>query len=298
MGGGSGPSGAVQYPNYIQNMQALFMTNRPYFSYDDSSLYHDSDSAFRDWHRHPAHSWEDFIDNWTNASAEGTADTANTEGILMTVDTMIGNNPFTGVVTYDPDADSALIKIADAISTLDTEIGSMDTYINDELNAFEDEAKLQHYRSMAVMAGSFRDNNSVISTSFLQGIASLQISHDGKLARARGEAFKTRTVLKERRAGLQMEASKLQIIAQTDRFDKDNHLAVDEQNWELDSLLRGLSGVGAISGVSTTSAGSKEPSKASRILGGAASGAAAGLTVGGPVLGGIGAVLGGLLGTL
>lgn len=296
MGGGSGPSGKVEYPNYIESMQGLLMFNRPYYSFGNDVKYQDADGKFRDFHRNPPHSWEDFVDNWTNASAEGTATDANTQGIMFAADTMIGNNPFTGVLTYDPDASSELLKVADALVVLDTEIDSMDTYIQDELNAFEDEAKLSHYRSMAVMAGSFRDINAVVSTSFLQGITSHQINHDNKLARARGEAFKTRTTLIERRATLQMEASKIQIIARNDQIEKDTNLSLDDQNWELDTLIRALSGIGAIAGVATTTAGSKGPSSAQRMLGGAASGAAAGTMIAPGPGTAIGAVLGAALG--
>ena len=133
MGGGSGPSGKVDYPNYIENMQALLMFNRPFYDFGGDVAYQDADNEFRDFHRHPSHSWEDFEDNWTNISAEGApADTANTQCIMFAADTMIGNNPFTGVVTYDPDASSELLKVADSLVVLDTEIDSMDTYIQDE----------------------------------------------------------------------------------------------------------------------------------------------------------------------
>ncbi len=301
-GGGSGPSGAVDYPNYIENAHSLFMSNRMHWHYEDDVDMQDSDSAFRDFHRHPPLCWEDFVDNWTSVVAEGSADTANTQGVMFAVDTMIGSNPYQSggnpIVSYNPNQRAEITKVKDAMIALDVEIVNMDLYINDALDAFVDEAKLQHYRSMAIMAGSFRDINAVVSTSFLQGMTMHQINHDTKLARGRAEAFKTRTALLERRVGLQLEASKLEIIARSDQNEKDTNLSVDDQNWELDILLRGLSGIGAISGVAagTTSTGRK-PSGATRVLGGAASGAAAG-SVGGPIGTGIGAVLGGLLGGL
>lgn len=265
MGGSGGSSGNVEYPNYIENMQAILMTNRPHWSYDDAN-YNDTDAGtpMRDWHRHPPHSWEDFIDNWTSAIAEGSADTANTQGVLYTADTMIGNNPYTGVVSYDPDTRSELIKIADAITALDTEIDSMDTYIQDELNAFEDEVKLDHYRSMAVSAGSFRDGNAVIGTAFIQGMTLHQINHDNKLARARGETFKTRSGLKERRATLQLEASRIQITARTDQVKEDLALSTEDINWEIDVLGKALEGIGAITGVATV--GSNRTKKSSGLI--------------------------------
>ena len=302
MGGGSGPSGEVKHANYIQNMQSIMMTNRMYFHYSQRAAYKEDDLSFRDFHSNPPHSWEDYIDNWTNISAEGApADTSNTQGVMFAIDASIGSNPFQSggnpVVSYNPNQRAELTRVRNSVMALDIEIDSMDTYIQDELNAFEDEAKLQHYRSMAVMAGSFRDSNSVVSTSFLQGITMHQINHDSKLARARGEAFKTRAALKERRASLHMEASRMEIIAHIDQNEKDTSLSVDDQNWELNTLLRGLSGIGAISGVATgPSTGGTKPSTASRVLGGAASGAAAGGVVGGPPGAAIGGVLGGLAG--
>lgn len=265
MGGSGGSSGNVEYPNYIENMQALLMTNRPHWSYGDAAYNDASDGAKRDWHRHPPHSWEDFIDNWTSVAAEGAGDvTANTQGVLYTADTMIDLNPYTNVVSYDPDTNSELIKIADAITALDTEIDGMDTYIQDELNAFVDESKLEHYRSMAVMAGSFRDVNATTGTAFLQGITSHQINHDNKLARARGEAFKTRSGLKERRAALQIEASRIQITARTDQVKEDLALSTEDVNWEMDVLGKALEGIGAITGVATV--GSNRTKKSSGLV--------------------------------
>lgn len=301
MGGGSGPSGQVEYPNYIENMQSIIMTNRMHWHYEDTQFYEDGTAIWRDFHRHPPHSWEDFVDNWTSVAAEGSADTANTQGLMFAIDAMIGANPFQSggnpVVSYNPNTRAELTRVENSIMSLDVEIDGMDTFIQDELNAFEDEAKLQHYRSMAVMAGSFRDVNSVVSTSFLQGVTYQQINYDNKLARARGDAFKTRAVLMERRANLQMEASKLQIIARVDQNEKDTALSVDDQSWEFNTLLRGLTGIGAISGVATGSStqGSK-PSSASRALGGAASGAALGTAILPGYGTAIGAVVGGVAG--
>jgi len=284
--GGGGSSGQVEYPNYIENIHALMITNRPHWDYG-GGFDDDVDSLPHDFHRHPPSSWENYVDEWTNAHNITGASDANTQGILFAVDTMIANNPYNPgvednpIVTYDPDTNFELSKLEEAMGAIDAEIENIDEFVEDEAQVFEEKSTLRLHRSIARMNSQLRDINAVIGTAQMSGISLMETEHNYAITEARVKANMRRTALLVERAKIQQQVSGTLITALVDQIEKDTALSMDEQNWELDTLLKGLGSIGAISGVAAgvQAGGAGEQSSTQRALGGAMSGAAAGTAI-------------------
>lgn len=322
---GGGPSGAVSFPVYMENI-------------------HNS------WLRHGSVG-SDVVDN----SIIDLINTAQGEG----------GNPYEGETSFDPDAafaatsgspldkmsdqfDSLTTLVAalasedyfstyptiDLLTTLATDVGTMMTAIASVLNnanvtsmvtAFETNKKARFLREISSWTAGMADVNAVNSSSFVIGMALRQKDFDdsvdmferelkinilqkmldttlgsylkGKMVipLSKTELFNRGPDIYAKLARLKMELERLNIIALKEKKDVQLHIEEKEALWDFEVMMYGVNVLSAINGAP---AGRKATSSAGQTaLAGALIGAAIGMEAG-PVGAAVGAGAGALVAIL
>jgi len=240
-----------------------------------------------------------------------------------TMNTALGNSPFSTATAYDPDTEVAnMLSSADDLQTMVTLLGSNNNEVddlasialssNDEIadavsaysNILSDEVDTN---VLPKFEAGMRNINAVQSSSFVIGRAIIAETELKEIARFTAN-LSVQDVSEVRQASLQListqmqyqstatqyivESNRIKVVAKGEE-DKQN-VAYDEQDglWDLEVYKYGGNLMGAISG-SAISQGSEEggSSKTASAIGGALSGAAAGAAFG-PMGAGIGAAAG------
>ncbi len=269
--GGGGGSGAVSYPTYMTDVH------------------------------------NDWLDN--------TGVDTITSSITDVMNSALGNSPFTGLDAYDPDADiTAMIAAEDLLqdlvtllstgTTLDTLISNVldETRIDDLVDEYEADAAA---RLVTTILPRFRrgmqDINAVVSSAFAIGEAVIEAEQERNVNRYSAEIHAKAGLdsaiqviqmkLEYQRIASQMlaEIYRMKIVAKKEETDVNADIDDKDAKWDLEVFQYGANLLSSIGG---GTAGTKGPSRAQSVLGGAMSGAAAG----GMVAGAPGAIVGGVLG--
>ncbi len=205
-------------------------------------------------------SWHsEFMYNAVSGPAAVLMDT-NIMDITDLTTTAGGGNPYTGVVSYDPDTDitDAFVRINNFADVVD----AMGTTIADDVNTFEKRQRLLLARSTNRVAGMFRDINGALSTAYPSALALLEDGYNQDVAAytAKAEIAKVASMEAQANLHLQAEMAKIQILDK--QIEGDTELNREESLWDLNTYLLGVSALGAIAGVaqaSTTKAVSRGP---------------------------------------
>ncbi len=301
-GSGSGSSGKVEYPAYMQT----------------------------------AHG------RWLDASG---ADTP-TYSVTDLLNAAWGNNPFTGLVTYDPDLDiaAALVKLvsfgaltlptslADAITNLITPTTTLvdGTIMNlgvdtdrtgEVIEAYADQLDADiAAKVLPVFQRGMQDINAVMSSAFVIGESLILAERDRNVAKFSAElwfkAYQMRVELIPRLAEIELkyfatlseylrnvahmfiEFYRIKIVAKREEFDDQMHVDESEAKWDIELYQHASNVMAGIAGGSHLVP--NKPNKFASSIGGALSGAAAGAMMGSVIPGigtgvgaGIGAIFGG-----
>lgn len=303
-----GPSGAVDYPDYLEATHVQWLTGG------------------------------------TTADAAA-ALTTSLEDVMETA-LGVGGNPYSSENAHDPSTELtanqtifdtyntavAAIDYSDDFETVVTKAKSMandatlgilltDTEIDAAVTEFEDGAILTNYlRNMTQFHGSMVMINGVMSSAFAFGNAMIQSEYQNSVNRFKANLTLQQKTLraqitqsfvesakdfylwyhsfKDNAARLQTEINRIKIVAEKEQTDRDLEIDVREAEWDFNVFKWGQQFLGSIHGGLPTT---DKPSAAGSAIGGVLSGAATGASIGSAVPGlgtaagaGIGAVLGGL----
>jgi len=219
----------------------------------------------------------------------------------------------TRVDALDPDGDwegavDTVVAKADA-AVFD------DTYVDADIAAFGDALDDQiNNVVLPRFQGGMRDVNAVMSSAFVVGEAIIEGMRDRDVAKY-GSEFRvklnfqrndfvlkgierllqdisTQVEMEKGVAHYTLEANRMRIVAQKEKKDTENSIAVNNGKWDLEVYQYGANLLAAIGGGTVVPTGSDSPSKTQSAIGGALAGA----SIGGNVGGGWGALIGGVLG--
>jgi len=275
---GGGTSGAVSYPAYMETIH------------------------------------NDWLDN--------TGVDTMTSSITDLMDAAVGNSPWTAQAAYDPDADIALMVASHATlqalvtllstgTTLDTLVSNIlsDTYVDDVVDEYEADANARLTTTILPRFQRGMQNiNAVVSSTFVLGQSNIEaevarnvnrFSAELHLKAASDDALKiVQLKLEYQKIATQfiIEMYRIKIVAKKEENDVTMDIDDRDARWDMEVFQYGCNVLAAIAGAS---AGTKGPSTAQSVIGGAMSGVAAGAMAGSafPIVGTLaGAVYGGLLG--
>ncbi len=300
--GGGGPSGAVDFPDYMEDIHV----------------------------------------NWLTGGAKGSPAPALTLSVEDVMNTALaaGGNPYTGESAFDPNASltlasgSPLKKMQDRFDTADAVVTSLDprtdygnfvdkaktkvdeayvteTEITNYVSAYESLLRTRRLTEIARFTSGMADLNAVHSSQFIIGLALIE---DGISREVNQFERELRLRLKERRGMLidsavkdmvqllslevgsninmsqiQAEIERLTIVAKKEQVDRDLELDVLDATWDLTVFQYGANLLAAISGAAHPVP--QQLSKVQSAIGGTLSGAATGAMVG-SIVPGIGTAVG------
>jgi len=228
-----------------------------------------------------------------------------------------GASPWAAAAAYDPDTSitaliaapnnlETLVNLLSAGTSLDTLVGSILDHTRVDTAVTEYAADLDAELVATVLPrfqAGMRDINAVVSSAFVIGQALIEQGHARQLAKFSSalhmKAFSDDAIAV---IGLKLqyqhilsmmiaETNRIKIVAKKEEADTNLKIGESDALWDLEVFQYGANLLASIGG---GVAGTKSPSQAQSVLGGAMSGAAAGAMVSGGNP--IGAIIGGFIG--
>lgn len=284
-GGGGGSSGAVSWPEYLENMHSTWLNAL------NNTLIPEMIAN------------NPFID-------QDAFDPATDLGLAWSA--VCEFDAFVDSLNYINDWTNAITSVK---STVDSNIID-DTYIDADIAAFSDTIENElNTRILPQFKAGMRDVNAVMSSAFVLGEADIystftkEVTKYGtdlraKLHLQRNELIAKSTAvilqnlmtigeLEGKVANISVDAKRIAIVAQKEENDMNLEIDENEARWDNEAYVYGANMLAAISG-GTRGGGASKPTSAQSALGGALSGAA----IGAQVSGGnpLGAAVGGIIG--
>uniref|UniRef100_A0A6H1ZCH1 Uncharacterized protein n=1 Tax=viral metagenome TaxID=1070528 RepID=A0A6H1ZCH1_9ZZZZ len=273
-----------------------------------------------------------YMKTWHGEALDNSGVDTFTTSLTAVMDAALGNSPWIGQVPYDPDVDlTAMIGSVGTLQTLVTLLSTgttLDTLISDILNPIRIDDVVTEYaadldvRLLAEVLPRFergmQDINAVVSSAFVIGRALIEENQDRQVAKfsadlhhkaASDDALKVIALkLEYQRIASQTLAEIYRIKIVAKKEENESLMKIDESDakWDLEVFAYGGNLLASIGGGTVGPTGSKEPSTAQSVIGGAMSGAVAGAMIAGASEGAIagpwgmaaGAVLGAASGLL
>lgn len=303
-----GPSGAVDYPDYLEATHVQWLTGGT-----------TADAAAT-----LTTSMEDVMETALGASGnpyegESAYDPSTTLGVSQTVfDTY---NTAIAAIDYSTDFGTIVARAKELADDATVGILLTDTEIDAAVTEFEDGEILTNYlRNLTQYHGSLVTINGVMSSAFAFGSAMIQSDYLNAVNRFKAnltlqqkglraeitkyfvgvatQLYLQQNSFKENAARLQAEINRISIVANKEKTDTQLEIDVRAAEWDFNVFKWGQQFLGAIHGGLPTT---DKPSATASAIGGVLSGAAAGASIGSAVPGlgtavgaGVGALLGGL----
>lgn len=283
-GGGSAGSGKVSYPEYIQSTHARMLYGLDEEDYDsmgtwDFNIMDDIEAA------HYNNPWEGgfFYDPSTELGELGTV-----VGELSTI-----ADAFTPASDWESYVDRAITKI-------NSDILSDDSYVDTEVEAYDEDTKDEFLRAMARFKAGYADINAVNSSAFVLGLMGLEKQRLRDIDRYRAQMklqdhqrriqvilaavqsitqhYNLEMEFKLKESQMVLEDSKLSIAANQEYLEAELNIAASAAVWDLETWQYGTNVLAAASGGTTVSGPqSKGKSASQRIAGAVGGGASLGL---------------------
>ena len=248
-----------------------------------------------------------YMKDWHNMALDDTGVDVLSTSLTAVMDAALGNSPWAAQLPYDPDADIlAMVNSASTLQALVTLLSTgttLDTLIADILDPARIDAVVTEYaadldaRLIAEVLPRFeagmRDINAVVSSAFVIGRALIEANQDRQVAKfsadlhngaASDDAIKVINLkLEYQKLATQtiVEIYRMKIVSKKE--ENESLMKIDESDglWDLEVFAYGGNLLAAIGGGTASPAGSKEPSTASSVIGGALSGGVAGAMIAG-----------------